>query len=328
MKHNSQRWKVAIIIAILILVLVLIYSGLQILESTVLLPKVDATEESTGKTIQRDEVSYYPRQDVTVLLLTGVDTFGPMEDSGSYNNPAEADSINLLLFDEAQEDVDIIALNRDSMVDIPVLGLGGKPAGTRKAQLALAHTYGNGLEQSSRNIRSAVSSMLYGVEIDHYITINMDAIAILTDAVGGVTVEVTEDFSAVDPSIPMGKVKLNGTQAVNYIRTRQGVEDQMNLSRMERHEKYMAAFLKELKAMLKEDPYFLLDLVEQVEDHMVTDCDTTTMSNLADDFSEHEIGQIVTIDGENVKGEKYMEYYLDEEDLDRVVLEYLYDPKK
>lgn len=328
MKHKSQRWKVAIIIAILILVLVLIYSGLQILESTVLLPKVDPTEESTGKTIQRDEVSYYPRQDVTVVLLAGVDTQGPMMDSGSYNNPAEADFINLLLFDKAADAVDIIALNRDSMVDMPVLGLGGKPAGTRNAQLALAHTYGNGLEQSSRNLRSTVSSLLYGLEIDHYITINMDAIAILNDAVGGVTVEVTEDFSGVDPTIPKGTVKLNGTQAVSYIRTRHGVEDQMNLSRMERHKKYMAAFLKELKVKAKEDPYFLMTLFGDLEEYMVTDCDTTTMSNLADDFSEHEIGEIVTIKGENVKGEKYMEYYLDEEDLDRVILEYLYEPKK
>lgn len=327
MKHDSQGWKVLIIIAILILVLVLIYSGLQILESTVLLPKVDVPEESTGKTIHRDDIAYYPRQDITVILLAGVDTTGPMVDSGSYNNPAQADSINLLIFDKNTNEVDILALNRDSMVQIPVLGLGGKPAGTRFAQLALAHTYGNGLEQSSQNLCTTVSDLLYGVYIDHYVTLNMDAIAILNDAVGGVTVDVTEDFSSVDPSIPMGKVTLTGRQAVSYIRVRHDVEDQMNLSRMQRHEKYMDAFFKQLKAKLDEDGSFAMSLFQDLGEHMVTDCDATALSNLVKRYGDGDLGQIVSIKGDNVRGEKYMEYHLDENDLDRVILEYLYAPK-
>lgn len=327
MKHDSQGWKVVIIIAILILVLVLIYSGLQILESTVLLPKVDVPEESTGKTIYRDDVAYYPRQDITVILLAGVDTTGPMEDSGSYNNPAQADSVNVLVFDKTANKVDIIALNRDSMVQMPVLGLGGKPAGTRVAQLALAHTYGNGLELSSENLSSTVSSLLYDVYIDHYVTLNMDAIAILNDAVGGVTVEVTEDFSGVDPSIPMGTVKLTGEQAVSYIRVRHDVEDQMNLSRMQRHEKYMDAFFKQLKSKLSEDSSFAMSLFSDLSEHMVTDCDATTLSDLVKRYGDGDLGQIVSIKGDNVRGEKYMEYHLDEEDLDRVIVEYLYAPK-
>ena len=328
MRREKQLWKVAIIVAILILVLVLIYSGLQILESTVLLPKVDVPEESTGKTIYRDDVAYFPRQDITVILLSGVDTVGPMEDSGSYNNSAQADSVNLLIFDKTANDVDIITLNRDSMVEMPVLGLGGKPAGTRVAQLALAHTYGNGLEQSSRNLVSTVSDLMYGVHIDHYVTLNMDAIAILNDAVGGVTVEVTEDFSDVDPTIPMGKVRLTGKQAVSYIRIRRDVDDQLNLSRMERHEKYMDAFFKQLKEKLGEDSSFAVSLFQDLGDHMVTDCDVTTLSNLVKKYGDGELGQILSIKGENVLGEKYYEYYLDEDDLDRVIVDHLYEPKK
>ena len=60
---------------------------------------------------------------------------------------------------------------------------------------------------------------------------------------------------------------------------------------------------------------------------MVTDCSATSLSSLLDRFSEYELGDIVSIDGENVKGEEFMEYYVDEEDLDRVILEYLYAPK-
>ncbi len=328
MEHKKLRWKIVILAAILILVLVLLYSGLRILESTVLHRESGATEETVSKTIVRDGVSYYPRLNITTILLTGVDTVGPMTDSGSYNNPAEADMVSLLIIDQVSKDVDIISLNRDSMVDMTVLGVGGKPSGTQHAQLALAHTYGNGLEMSSRNLVQTVSNLLYGVQIDHYITINMDAITVMNDAVGGVTVEVTEDFSQVDASIPMGRVTLMGKQAVNYVRLRYGVDDQLNLSRMDRQKKYMQGFMTALHRSIEEDPSFLLTAYSDAASYMVTDCTTSTLSSLLDRYGDYALGEIITIDGENVMGESYMEYHLDEADLDRVILEYLYAPKK
>lgn len=327
MKHKSDRWRIVIFIAILILVFVLLYSGLQILESTVLRNETDIVQETTSLTIYRDGVAYFPRLDITVVMLTGVDTDGPMVSSGSYNNPAEADMVSLLIFDEKDKKVDILSLNRDSMVDMKILGIGGKPAGTQHAQLALAHTYGSGLKDSSMNLRDTVSKLLYGLDIDYYVTINMDAIALLNDAVGGVTVDVTEDFSQVDPTIGTGKVTLNGTQATHYVRLRYEVGDQMNVSRMERQQKYMTGFASAMKAKTKADPYFLLTAYSDVSDHMVTDFSVSTLTGLIDRFGDYELGDIVTVDGDNVKGEAFMEYHLDEEDLDRVILKYLYAPK-
>ena len=82
---------------------------------------------------------------------------------------------------------------------------------------------------------------------------NMDAIPILNDAVGGVTVEVTEDFSAVDPSIGMGQVTLRGDQALNYVRTRKDVGDQLNLSRIQRQKQYLEAFAEAFRIRSKAD---------------------------------------------------------------------------
>lgn len=327
MWHNRKARKAIIMIAILILVLVLIYSGLQILESIVL-PKDDGTmHNGSGRTIVRNGVEYYPRLDITVLMVAGIDETGPVQDSASYNNSGEADMVSLLIFSDEKKKVDIITLNRDTMMDIPVLGLGGKPAGTIKGQLALAHTYGSGLKDSSENLRSAVSDFLYDIDIDYYVTMNMDAISILNDGVGGVTVTVKEDFSAVDPSITMGEIELTGEQAVTFVRTRAGVGSQMNLTRMERHKEYMDGFMDALTAKIHENKRFVAYAYEQVADYMVTDCSATSLSSLLDRFSEYELGDIVSIDGENVKGEEFMEYYVDEEDLDRVILEYLYAPK-
>lgn len=327
MKHRSEIKRFAIIIAILILLLAVLYSGLRILESTVLLKGNGEEPGYESKTIYRDGVAYYPRQDITVIMLTGVDTQGPMVSSGSYNNLAEADMVSLLIFDETAKAMDILTLNRDSMVEFTLLGIGGKPAGTRIGQLALAHTYGSGMEDSSCNLRSAVSDLLYGLYIDQYVTINMDAIAKLNDAVGGVTVDVTEDFSKVDPSIPMGKVTLKGQQSTSYVRLRYDVDDQLNLSRMERHRKYMTGFMAALREKSKSDPYFLLSAYEEVDEYMVTDCSTSVMTGLLDRFGDYELRDVLTLEGENRKGTRYMEYHLDEEALDKFIVEYLYDPK-
>lgn len=328
MRHNGKARKAIIMITILILVLVLIYSGLQILESIVLPPEEGTLHNGSGRTIDRNGIEYFPRLDITILMVAGIDETGPVQSSASYNNSGEADMVSLLIFSDEKKEVDILTLNRDTMMDIPVLGLGGKPAGTIKGQLALAHTYGSGLEDSSENLRSAVSDFLYDIDIDYYVSMNMDAISILNDGVGGVTVNVKEDFSAVDPSITMGEMKLTGEQALTFVRTRAGVGSQMNLTRMERHKEYMNGFMDALTAKIHENKRFVAYAYEQVADYMVTDCSAASLSGLLDRFSEYELGDIVSIDGENVKGEQFMEYYVDEEDLDRVILEYLYAPKK
>ena len=82
---NKQRKmkKPVILISILILVLVILYGGLQILESTVLVSEQPVETPHTSKTVTRGGVDYFPRQDITVLLILGIDEFGPVKASGS-----------------------------------------------------------------------------------------------------------------------------------------------------------------------------------------------------------------------------------------------------
>ena len=327
MKHDKRGVKPLLLIVILILVLVFVISGLQFLESTVFHPS-SASQEYQRKTIVRDGVEYFPRQDVTVILLAGIDEFGPATDSGSYNNSGEADVVSLLIFDESNKTLDVVSLNRDTMLDMPILGIGGKEAGTIHGQLALAHTYGSGLEDSAVNLRKTVSNYLYGIQIDYYVTLRMDAITRLNDLVGGVKVNVTDDFSAIDPSIPMGETVLTGEQAITYVRTRQGLGDQLNVTRMARQREYMVGFLKALRDSISDSATFALDAYEKTKEYVVTDCTTSGLTALVNRLVGYELEDVVSIEGQNVAGEQFMEYHVTQEDLDKVVLKYLYAPKK
>ena len=326
MKKDNRRGRPVLLIVILILVLVFVISGLQFLESTVFHP-TGTTEDQNRKTIVRDGISYFPRQDMTVILLAGIDEFGPVTDSGSYNNTGEADMVTLLVFDETSKALDVLTLNRDTMLDMPILGIGGKEAGTIHGQLALAHTYGSGLEDSAVNLRKTVSNFLYGVHIDYYVTMHMDAISILNDLVGGVKVNVTDDFSAIDPAIGMGEVVLKGEQAITYVRTRQGLGDQLNVTRMQRQRDYMVGFLHALKEQISDSATFALDAYNKTSDYAVTDCSSSAITALANRLIGYELRDVVPIEGQNVAGERYMEYHVDKDALDRVILKYLYEPK-
>ena len=183
MEKRRNLKNAAFFAVILILVLVFLISGLHILESTVL-QNGDIQETTGKKTIVRNGVEYFPRQDITVMLVMGIDQEGPVQDSGYYRNEGAADVVMLLIFDEEAKDYSILYLNRDTMLTMPVLGIDGRPAGNNFGQLALSHTFGNGLERSCENVKKTVSDFLYGLQIDYYVSMNMDAIATMNDAVG------------------------------------------------------------------------------------------------------------------------------------------------
>ncbi len=318
----------------LLLIAIVIYSGFRFLEATVFLEEEDPGADSSyvSKTIERDGVKYFPKQDIETFLIIGSDVDGPMEKGEYYENSGMADAIMVLVFDKTRERIDVVSLNRDTMTKVPVLGIDGKPAGTIDAQLAVSYAYGDGVERSCENTMKAVSMLLGGVELDHFVAMTMDGIMVINDAVGGVTVNVTEDFSAVDTSIKRGQMTLKGEQALTYIRARKDVGTQLNVSRMERQQGYMSSFFTALHETLNTAEggaaEFAVSTYEALSPYMVTDCSVTVMSTMLERYSAYELGELIIPEGENVKGEEYMEFYLNEEAFDELVLDTFYAKKQ
>lgn len=312
---------------VLILVLVMLYGGLQILESTVLHSGESAEVPHASKTITRDGVDYFPRQDITVVMVLGIDQYGPVESSNYYRNKGSADSVMLLIFDETARDCTVLYLNRDTMLNMEVLGVRGEYAGTTYGQLALAHTYGTGLEDSCLNVKNTLENFLHGLTIDYYVAMNMDAIPIMNDAIGGVTVNVTDDFSQVNPSITRGKLTLRGDQVIDYIRTRKDVGDQKNVTRMARQREYVDGFLEKLygKAV---DSMLLLSAYEAVAPYIVTDCSAETLSSMLERYSNFTIAGAISPEGVNTVVDGHYQFHVDEEELDALTVELFYRPKK
>ena len=77
--------------------------------------------------LEHNGEKYVVRDDVQTLLVIGLDTFGEQaEGEDSYNNDKCADFLALLVFDKTSKSYSVIHLNRDTITDVTVLGVGGQ----------------------------------------------------------------------------------------------------------------------------------------------------------------------------------------------------------
>ena len=171
-------------------------------------------------------------------------------------------------------------------------------------------------------------NFIHGMTIDYYVAMNMDALPVLNDAVGGVTVTVKDDFSEVNPSITMGELTLRGDQVIDFVRTRKDVGDQKNVTRMARQREYVDGFLRQLMNQEQENLEFALGLYEEVAPYIVTDCSAETLSGMLDRYADFTLAEVVTPEGESAVVDGHYEFYVDKEKLDELIIRLFYAPKK
>lgn len=291
------------------------------------MPEDTSAGSIPGETVYQG-VSYVPKRDVENILIMGLDKYQADEAAVGYLNDQQSDFLMLLVLDHGQKRCDMLQLNRDTMTRIQRLGIGGGVAGSFTGQLALAHTFGSGGSDSCLNTTAAVSELLCGTYIDHYVALTMDAVALLNDMAGGVTVEVMDDLTAVDPELVKGaRVRLDGDQALTYVRARGGLADSSNLRRMERQSQYIAALLEQMQRRAAQTPFTAKEFLDLMQ-YSQSDLTAHQMEQLSMKLTEFTFAPITTIDGEAVKGDEFMEFYADEASIERAVMELFYERKE
>ncbi|MBQ8001181.1 MAG: LCP family protein [Ruminococcus sp.] len=269
----------------------------------------------------------YKAKNVDTFLVMGLDKYEGDIDSDSYNNDQQADFLMLFVIDNKNSTCTAVHINRDTMADIPVLGIAGEKVGTVNKQLALAHTYGDGGMQSCRNTATAVSGVLPGVEIHDYISVTMDSVPVFNDLVGGVEVTVLDDFTGIDDTLVKGEVvTLRGVHSLNYVRTRYGLDDSSNSTRMQRQRQYINALVDKASQCVEADDTFIFDALETVSKYMVSNCSVTQLEHFFESISSYDFSDIRYLEGENRMGETFMEFYPDEASTQQLIMELFYEP--
>lgn len=330
MNGHEQRWntrKTLLKIVTVLLVIVLLFSTVMFLLSLWdrYYGRFPQNDTQTNRTLTYNGEDYTLREDIETLLVLGLDTYA---DNGleSYNNNKQADFLLLLVMDTKNDTCKGIHINRDTITEMNVLGVSGDRIGTVTQQIALSHTFGNGREVSCRNTANAVSDLL-GVKVDHYLSVTMDAVSVYNDLVGGVTLEMLDDFTAVDPAMKEGEtLTLTGQQALTYVRARKGMEDPSNKHRMERQKQYLEALYERSRQCVQEQDGFVSKAALTMTDYLVSDCSGNKLESLMTRLAENRLDTILSPDGKTVQGEKFMEFYPDTDHLLQIVIECFYEP--
>lgn len=252
------------------------------------------------RTYDGKEYRARPAAQLTTILLIGYDHYsmGEQEELHGYSNGGQADFLLLVVLDHENQQIRRLQLNRDTMTGVRMTDANGRQYDPMILQLCLAHAYGDTREKNNANTIWSVERLMGigepndGAQIDWYMAMDISGIEVLNDLLGGVTVTVPVDMTALDPDMTEGAVlRLTGKQAYYFCRHRYDVGDQSNASRMQRHEIYMEAAGNLLKERVKANPNFaekLLDDMGIIYDRSVAD----------DDPLRHLVGYVSTAAGE------------------------------
>ncbi len=141
------------------------------------------------------------------MLFVGTDHDARREAAGE---PVNADSILLVSLSADQSELTLVGLPRDT-VDVPL-----PDGGTYDGKVNELYR-----DQGIEAMRRAMET-LYGVPIDAHVVLDMDDVAALVEAAGGVDVNPPEPL--VDPIVDLdlepGPQELDAATALGYVRTR------------------------------------------------------------------------------------------------------------
>lgn len=329
-RETAKKWIIIAAIAVVILLVAAFFGG-QWIENRSKKPEQrgDANlrhEMENTPEITVDGETYRLRTNITTILFMGIDRPSDANPGNSYRNGGQADFLRLIVIDNDNKVIRQIAIDRDTMTPITILGVLGNRTGTRTERISLSHGFGKGREDSCKLTVDAVSNLFYGVPIDFYIAMNMDGVSEMNDLLGGIEVTLEDDFSAIDPAMTPGTTLiLTGDQAEIFIRERMSIGVGTNESRMKRQQVYLGAAQQKLRAKIGEGTSAMEEFYDALSEYLITDFSKGRLINEAYAAKDYEILDPVQASGtHNVDAEGFMEFLADENDLQRIVLSVFY----
>ena len=284
----------------------------------------DIPDNESSKIITYDGKSYVYNKNLKTVLFMGVDSREEATVQEYSGTSGQSDTLLVLILNKESKTTDLLAISRNSMVELQLYSIDGEYVTTTTGQIALQYAYGDGEKKSCRLTKEAVSNLLYGIPIDAYVSLNLDGIVSLVSAFGGIEYTFTEDETEIDPEFTKGTTLLmDGAKTERYVRYRDITVTGSNEQRMKRQFKFLRSTFSQVKKKADSDSKMYDILLDSVEPYMVTDMTAEEIKVLSDyDMSD----TMNVVPGKIQQGEKYDEYIVDDEELYRLILELFYVP--
>ena len=278
------------------------------------------------ETITYKNETYVKKGNLETYLIAGIDAPGKVEKVTEYDGTGQCDVLAVIVRDRSTDQCKLLSIDRNTITAVKSLDNDGTYLDTTDIQLSLAHAMGFDQQVRAENTVDAVSHLLGDQKIDGYAMVNMGAIQVVNDMVGGVTVTIEDDFTDRDPTLKKGEtVTLMGEHAENYIRGRKDVADGSNQNRMSRQSNYEEAFKPAFRNKCAENSKFPLEVYHAMEDYMTTNISAKKFCRLAILMSDENQDEKVAISGTyGFDEDDWQTFTPDEDSLQEAILELFY----
>ena len=213
------------------------------------------------------------------ILFMGVDA----REGEAIDGEVRPDSLMIIHLNPESDSCRILSIPRDTRTELPGYGYS-------KINHALAV---GGIEYEVE-----VVSQFTGVPIDHYVLIDFAGFQDLVDAIGGVTIEVPQDFTAIDTTeFQAGEQQMTGEEALSYARHRS--DNEGDFGRIERQQQVIRALIREGSRM--DIVTSINELLPAIGDNLRTDLSISQLVNIATTYKTictEEAVSMVHLEGE------------------------------
>jgi LCP family protein required for cell wall assembly len=224
--------------------------------------------ESNLKTVDLAKEITHPRPPSTPgrplnILLIGKDD-------------GRSDTAMVVQLNAAGDQARVVSIPRDTMVPRPTCG--NHPP----ASIAM---FNSAFSTGGAACTVATVEQMSGIRIDHFVQIDFNGFRDVIDRLGGIDLNVPEpiDDEKSGLHVPAGPTKLDGTQALAFVRTRYSIGDGSDLNRIKNQQLFMRALSEKIaNENWLASPQKTFQLADVLTKSIVTDEEIGPISKLAD----------------------------------------------
>ncbi|MEV7524000.1 LCP family protein [Streptomyces sp. NPDC091371] len=205
----------------------------------------------------------------------------------TFGGPPLADVQMLLHLSADRSNMSVISMPRDTLLMMPkCTETNGKVHPASKGLVQTNESLGRG----GPGCTVAAWTELTKIPIDHFMMIDFKGVVSMADAIGGVPVCVeqnvhsrTRDGKGSGLKLEKGTTRIQGEQALQWLRTRYGFEDGTDIGRTHAQHQYMSSLSREFRKNAKlSNPVMLNSLAQAAIKAMVVDPGLNKIDRLYD----------------------------------------------
>lgn len=188
------------------------------------------------------------------ILIIGTDkrTGKGNEGYGDKSSPGHADTNILFHVSKDRTNATALSIPRDLITDIPDCKT-RQPDGSDKVIQGTQNIRFNvSLGQEGRDPGCTMRTVeeITGLKVDHFMMVDFNAVKELTTAVGGVKVCLAHPVKDPDShlDLPAGESKIQGEDALAFVRTRHSFGNQSDLDRIKVQQQFIASMIRQMKS--------------------------------------------------------------------------------